>query len=380
MTKDNQTIDTTQGIVKSHNKWVLGLVIILIIGLATGAFVLSFKALTDLALGSAIDPELAWIWPLIIDGFIVTATVAVFSLRGRGFKVTWYPWAALLLFAVVSVFGNSLHAGNNQDKLTVDITIASLVSAAPAVALLLASHFLVIMISTPRYVKVSADELLDANKGLDLERFEEPKLDKLVLPAEMPKPTQVTPTPQPVRQTSPVVPQPKPPVLASQPVPSSPQVSQTPTVPSAVERREEPQLRPAQPSVTPPLAPVTTPAPALPTPSVQPSAAPVKVDERPLVVEVKEEPVPAPESVVPSVEGEKNSPFLDQTTDESESSVPDPAETKPSDSELEQWALDRIAQNLSVKATDIQEFLGSSLRTAQRRLAKLREKYPEMGD
>lgn len=139
-------------IVASHNRFVLFIVITLIIGLASGAFVLSFDALHALAVASAIKPELAWIWPIIIDGFIVTATIAIFSLRGRG--RTWYPWAALVLFAFVSVFGNSIHAVNHQDELGVSVWIASSVSAAPAIALLLASHFLVIMISAPKDITV----------------------------------------------------------------------------------------------------------------------------------------------------------------------------------------------------------------------------------
>lgn len=147
--KNNSTV------VGANNKIVLTIVISLIVGLAVGAFVLSFDALHSLALASAISATIAWIWPLIIDGFIVTATIAVFVLRGREAKSTWYPWAALILFAFVSVFGNSIHAVNNQDLLGVDVWIASSVSAAPAVALLLASHFLVIMISAPKHKPVT---------------------------------------------------------------------------------------------------------------------------------------------------------------------------------------------------------------------------------
>ena len=45
--------------------------------IAAGAFWLSFTALADLARRSGIDAGQAWAWPLIVDGIIVVATVAV---------------------------------------------------------------------------------------------------------------------------------------------------------------------------------------------------------------------------------------------------------------------------------------------------------------
>ncbi|HEY5224701.1 MAG TPA: DUF2637 domain-containing protein, partial [Microbacteriaceae bacterium] len=77
-----------------------------VVGLALGGFVLSFQALRDLAVRSGIDPTLAFLWPLIVDGFIVVATAAAFALKRRGRRVTWYPWVALMLFSAISVAGN----------------------------------------------------------------------------------------------------------------------------------------------------------------------------------------------------------------------------------------------------------------------------------
>lgn len=165
--------------VVTHNKFVIGLIISLVIGLASGAFILSFDALHALALASAIDENIAWLWPLIIDGFIVTATIAIFALRGRGKGTSRYIWAMLMLFALISVFGNSIHAVNNQNLLGVDLWIASSVSAAPAVALLLASHFLVIMISSPSHVNVRHVQVHDGAKSTDAvvqEMFQEPRV------------------------------------------------------------------------------------------------------------------------------------------------------------------------------------------------------------
>lgn len=112
--------------------------------LAGMGFVLSFRSLQDLAVRSGIEAELAWLWPLVVDGFIVVATAAAFGLKRRGKRVTWYPWAALILFAILSVAGNAAHAANAV--LTVPLWVATVVSAVPAVALLVASHLLVVLV------------------------------------------------------------------------------------------------------------------------------------------------------------------------------------------------------------------------------------------
>jgi len=79
-----------------------------------------------------------------VDGFIVVATAAAFRLRHAGRRVTWYPWTALALFAAVSVSGNAIHAASSDGR-SVAVWIATVVSAVPAVALLVASHLLVVM-------------------------------------------------------------------------------------------------------------------------------------------------------------------------------------------------------------------------------------------
>ncbi len=117
--------------------------------LAVAAFTLSFDALRELATISGLNPTLAWLWPLIVDGLIVIATAAAVALRDRGRRVTWYPWATLILFSTISVAGNALHASNHADHSAVSVTVAAGVSAVPALALLLASHLMVVLLSTP---------------------------------------------------------------------------------------------------------------------------------------------------------------------------------------------------------------------------------------
>ncbi len=122
--------------------------------LAGGAFALSFSALRDLALRAGVDAGLAFIWPLIVDGFIVIATAAAFALKHRGRRVSWYPWSAVVLFSTVSVAGNALHALDNPTG-RLPVIVAALVSAVPAAALLVASHLLVVMIDGRRRPRAS---------------------------------------------------------------------------------------------------------------------------------------------------------------------------------------------------------------------------------
>lgn len=116
-----------------------------VILLAVGGFTLSFSSLRDIAIASGIYARLAFLWPLIVDGFIVVSTASAFALKSRGRRVTWYPWASIVMFSGISVSGNALHALEATD-LHVSVAVAAIVSAVPAIALLVASHLLVLMI------------------------------------------------------------------------------------------------------------------------------------------------------------------------------------------------------------------------------------------
>lgn len=114
--------------------------------LAIGGFTLSFTALRELAVREfAIAAQLAFIYPLVIDGFIVIATAAAFTMKNRGPRVTWYPWAALGVFGALSVLGNAAHAIDNP-RATFPEWVSALGASIPAVALLVASHLMVLMI------------------------------------------------------------------------------------------------------------------------------------------------------------------------------------------------------------------------------------------
>ena len=81
-------------------RWAVWTAVAGTVFIAIGAFWLSFTSLADLAARSGIGAGQAWAWPLIVDGIIVVATVAVVALAGQ--KAAWYPWA-LLAAAIAAV-------------------------------------------------------------------------------------------------------------------------------------------------------------------------------------------------------------------------------------------------------------------------------------
>lgn len=107
--------------------------------LAAGAFVLSFASLTDLAVMAGISANLAWIWPLIVDGLIVVATMSIVALAAHGRRALWYPWALLAGGAMVSVAANALHAILAADGV-VPALVSALVASVPPVVLLAVTH------------------------------------------------------------------------------------------------------------------------------------------------------------------------------------------------------------------------------------------------
>lgn len=114
--------------------------------LAAGAFTLSFFALQAVAIASGFDARLSWMFPVVIDGFVILATWAAWRFRRDGLRGAWYPLAALVAFFGVSVVGNALHAAPRQvGELLLPNWAASAFSAVPAVALLGASHMLVLI-------------------------------------------------------------------------------------------------------------------------------------------------------------------------------------------------------------------------------------------
>lgn len=123
--------------------------------IGAGAFWLSFTALADLAMRSGIAAGQAWIWPLLVDGLIVVATVAVVALDGH--RTAWYPWALLIAGAMVSVTANAAHALVTAEA-TVPGVLAATVAAVPPLVLLASTHLTVVLIRSTRMAETSTAE------------------------------------------------------------------------------------------------------------------------------------------------------------------------------------------------------------------------------
>lgn len=123
-------------------RWVVATAISGTVLIALGAFWLSFTALTDLAARAGIADGQAWVWPLIVDGIIIVATISVVALSPYGSRATWYPWSLLIVGAVVSVAGNAAHAGITASG-SLPVPLASAISAVPPLVLLSITHLTV---------------------------------------------------------------------------------------------------------------------------------------------------------------------------------------------------------------------------------------------
>ncbi|MEV0357844.1 DUF2637 domain-containing protein [Nocardia sp. NPDC050697] len=119
-------------------RWVAVLVIVTI---GVAAFALSFAALKELAIMARTPPELAWLWPVIVDGTIIQATISMLVLAS-GPERRWFL-GVLVCGALVSVVGNSVHAAMEGEHLP--WWAAALVAAVAPVSLLVDTHGLAML-------------------------------------------------------------------------------------------------------------------------------------------------------------------------------------------------------------------------------------------
>jgi len=147
---------------KAISPWFVRSAMALTCLLVVASFILSFAALTDLARRAGVPENLAWLWPLTVDGLIVTATIAVLALAGQDKRVTWFPWTLLFGGAAVSIAGNTAHAVLSTAHLEdgFPVLVSALVAAVPPIALLAVTHLLVVLIrnqhATPKPKKAKA--------------------------------------------------------------------------------------------------------------------------------------------------------------------------------------------------------------------------------
>ena len=127
---------------------VSAVVITTVIGIAS--FVLSFAALWDLATMAGVPRSLSWLWPVIVDGTILQATISVIALAqfeeqrsGRRFF-----WGVLITAALVSIGANAMHAFIS-DAGTLHPALSAAIATVAPVSLLAATHGLGILVRVP---------------------------------------------------------------------------------------------------------------------------------------------------------------------------------------------------------------------------------------
>jgi hypothetical protein len=105
---------------------------ILVLGIATLAFVVSFEAIREYAERSgAVTPALAWVIPLLVDTFIIVASLAIW-LRSLEGERNWFATMLLITAACGSVILNIAHAPAHLS--------ARAVAAIPPAALIASFH------------------------------------------------------------------------------------------------------------------------------------------------------------------------------------------------------------------------------------------------
>ena len=118
-----------------YTKWLVGLVIVLMIGLITADFWLSFDALRDLALTTGYNVSQAFVWPLTVDASLLMVTILVFTATlnkwSRGLKI--YSWVLLATFCLLTVAGNALSAGVMSQTFDVKLAVKLFVHLCPPV-------------------------------------------------------------------------------------------------------------------------------------------------------------------------------------------------------------------------------------------------------
>jgi uncharacterized protein YoxC len=106
---------------------------VLVLSLAVSAFVLSYDALHGLAADNGVKANLAPIFPFVVDGFLVVASLSVLRNSLLGERAL-YQWGLVILFTGASIAFNIIHAPSNW--------LARSIGAMPPVALALAFELL----------------------------------------------------------------------------------------------------------------------------------------------------------------------------------------------------------------------------------------------
>ena len=168
--------------------------VVITVGIGAASFVLSFAALHDLAARAGIPVQLAWLWPLIVDGTILQATMAVVALAGyrEQDRSRRYFWIVLTSAAAVSLGANALHAVLPASAPLSPWFAAAIAVVAP-IGLLATTHGLSLLIRVPGPTSTvrRRGEIADVQLSRDDHPTVSPPAPEVVEPAEHPEPRSV---------------------------------------------------------------------------------------------------------------------------------------------------------------------------------------------
>ncbi|MEV0061256.1 DUF2637 domain-containing protein [Nocardia sp. NPDC050718] len=183
-------------------RWARWSAVLIVLAIGAAAFVLSFAALRDLAVMAHTPTHLAWLFPVIVDGTIIQATIAVLALADSAER-TFFT-RVLVAGATVSIGGNIAHALVSGHG-----ALAAILAVIAPAALLLDTHGLAVLL---RSRNTSTDPTPHPEQA--------PVVD--AAKPDSPEPVAPEPVPAPLPQSSPIPPVPvrpttPPPVRVVQP-------------------------------------------------------------------------------------------------------------------------------------------------------------------
>lgn len=120
-------------------RWARWSAVLIVLVIGGAAFVLSFAALRDLAVRAHTPAHLAWLFPVIVDGTIIQATIAVLALADS-LERTFFT-RVLIAGATVSIGGNIAHALVSGHG-----ALAAILAVIAPAALLLDTHGLAVLL------------------------------------------------------------------------------------------------------------------------------------------------------------------------------------------------------------------------------------------
>lgn len=187
------------------------------------SFVVSFRALHDVAAWAGIGPGLQWAVPVFIDGAILTYALAVLVHRSRGESV-WPSWTSLAVFTAMSVAANAAHAVAAPQELWWQTWVGAALAALAPLGVFAATEQmarLVVLRPQDRQVSVSPVVALPASAAPPESPVDSPApgpeepqepAEEPEAPIEEPKPEEPAEEPAPERETPAEDPAPEAPV------------------------------------------------------------------------------------------------------------------------------------------------------------------------